>query len=149
MRSPNSSVRSPLTRDLACPNSSPACSSTINDLFMLLTCPLTQSHGCSIELSGVQNNSTNTVLTVSKVLVSLSLGVTQITDNNEHQCCPIITEWKELFMVAHLCGVPLAPGLWCVWFQNFSTSSLSFNILLSHLGKIVVLSSLFAYGEQR
>ena len=62
-----------------------------------------------IELFGVQNNSTNTVLTDSKVkagisflrreteLVSLSrpvslLSFTQIICNKEHQCCQVITE---------------------------------------------------------
>ena len=59
-------------------------------LFMLLTCPLTQSERFSIELGGVQNNSTNFVLTDSKVqavtltpqreseLVSLSLSLSEL-----------------------------------------------------------------------
>ena len=34
---------------------------------MLPSCPLTRREGFSIELFGVQNNSTNTVLTASKV----------------------------------------------------------------------------------
>ena len=116
-----------------------------------------------LSFSAVQNSSTNTVLTASNVQAltfipwrekelvspSLSLGFTQTTCDNEHQCCQIITEWKEPFMVAHLCGVPLVLGLWCVQIQNFCTSSLSFNIFLSHVGEILVLSSLFDHGGQR
>ena len=44
--------------------------------------------------------------------MGLSLGFTQISCNNDHQYCQICNEWKELFMVAHLCGVPLVQGLW-------------------------------------
>ena len=58
----------PVTSSLAhCPNSSSTWSPTINVLFMLLTCPVTWSDGFSIELFGVENNSTNAVLAVSKV----------------------------------------------------------------------------------
>ena len=38
--------------------------------------------------------------------LSLSLSFTQITCNNEHQCCQVITEWKKLFVVAHVCSIP-------------------------------------------
>ena len=102
---------------------------------MLLPCSLTRSEGFSIELFGVQNNFVERKGTCEY----------QITCDNEHQCCQIINEWEELYMVAQLCGVPLVPCLWCVRIQNFSTSSLSFNILLSHVGKILVLSSLLAH----
>ena len=50
-----------------CPNSSSIQSSTMKVLFVLPPCPFTRSEGFSIELFGVQNNSTNTVLTASNV----------------------------------------------------------------------------------
>ena len=65
---------SPVTSSLGhCPNSSSALSSTINVLFMPLTCPLTRSDGVSIELFGVTKNYTNTVLSVSKVLAGIAI----------------------------------------------------------------------------
>ena len=49
-----------------CPLSSSEQSSTMKVLFMLLPCPLTAIEGFSIDLFGVQNDFTNTVLTSSK-----------------------------------------------------------------------------------
>ena len=84
-------------------------------LFMLLPYPLTRSEGFSIELFSGQTQILSWLLQMCKQwhsfpgerseIVSLSLGFTQITDNNKHQCCQIITDWQEMFMVAHLCGL--------------------------------------------
>ena len=60
--------------------------------------------------------------------LSLSLSFTQITCNNEHQCCQVITERKETFLVAHLCSIPPFSGCWCVWIQSRLTSCQSFSI---------------------
>ena len=73
----------------------------------------------------MQNHSTNTELTAAKVqavtiipwtereLVSLILWASlRSVTSSEHQCCQIITEWTEPFMVGHLHGVPMASGLW-------------------------------------
>ena len=99
---------------------------------MLLTCPLTRSEGFYIELFGLQNNSRNVVLSSSKVLVfiplrerelvSLSLGFCQITCDNEHQCYQVVAEWKETFVLIHLCSIPPFSVFWCVRIQNCLTS---------------------------
>ena len=112
-------------------------SSTIKVLFILPPCPLMRREGFSIELFGVQNNSANAVLTASKVpagtfilqrereLLSLSLGLTQVSCNSEHQCCQSVDALQELFTHAHLCGIPPALGLHFVRIKDISIFCLS------------------------
>ena len=71
----------------------------MNVLLVLPPCLFTWSERFSIELFGVQNNSTKTDFNASRIYtvtciplrerelvsLSLSLGFTQITGNNEHQ----------------------------------------------------------------
>ena len=67
---PSSSIFhcSPVNSFLAyCPNSSSTKSSTMKVLLVLPPCLYTRSEGFSIQLSGEQNNSTNTVLNASNV----------------------------------------------------------------------------------
>ena len=74
---------------------------------------------------------------------------TQITCNNEHQRCQIIAEWTEIFKVAHLCDVPIVPGLMGVRIQNLSIFSLSFFIQLSQVSAILVSFSFLPHGGHR
>ena len=101
---------------------------------MLVTCPPTRSERFSNRIFSVQNKSTNTALETSKMsamtltpwrekeLVSRShclWASHKITCNNEHQCCQIIIEWKDFFVVAHLHRVPLVSINFCFRTQAF------------------------------
>ena len=75
----------------------------------------------NLNIFGVQKDSRNVVLTVSKVSevllipfrerelvsLSLSLGFTQITCDTKHQCYQVVAEWKETFVVIHVCSISL------------------------------------------
>ena len=80
--------------------------------------------------------------------LSLSPSFTQITFNNEHQCCQVITERKKTFVVTHLC-IPPFSGCWCVRIQSRLTSCWSFSILLRRVGKKLVGSLFFIQGGLR
>ena len=91
--------------------------------------------------------SVHAVHACERELVSLSLRFTQITCNNEHQCCQIIIQEKDTFVVIHLCSISPFSVFWCVRIQHRLTSCHSFSILLCHIGKILILS--FTQGGQR
>ena len=58
-------------------------------------------------------------------------------------CSPVTSS------LAHLCGIPSVSSFKCVRIQSRLTSCLSISILLSHVGKILVLSLLLAQGGLR
>ena len=66
--------------------------------------------------------------------MSLSLSLSELHSTMN------INERKKPIVVTHLCSIPLFSGSWCVWIQSRLTSCLSFSILLSHVGKILVLT---------
>ena len=57
-------------------------------------------------------------------IIHRTLSFTLTTYNNEHQCCQVVTEWKKLFVVTHLSGIPPFSDRWCVRIQYVYTSCL-------------------------
>ena len=125
-------------------------------LFMLLTFTLTRSDRLSIELFGVHKNSTNTFRTDSK-----ATGGTLILQWKRKLVSFSFWVWLRSLATMNINVVKLSlngkslsafhsvSSRLCVRIQKFHTCCLSISILLSHVGKILVLSFLSAQSGHR